>query len=60
MGFDFLLSLGVTAPLLAPVMDTSFVGSFGKDCFDMVKSIDLGNLVRLFSSLRQSDRVYLR
>ena len=32
---------------------------FGNKCFDMLKSIGFGDLERLFSSSRQSDRVYL-
>ena len=58
-GFDFVLSLGVTTPLITPVMGICCPGSFWKDCFDMLKSIEFGDLVRLFSSSRQSDRVYL-
>ena len=34
-------------------------GSFGKDCFDMLKSIGFGDFVIHFSSSGQSDRVYL-
>ena len=33
--------------------------NFGKECFDMLKSIGFEDLVRLFSSSRRSDRVYL-
>ena len=58
-GVDFVLSLGVTTPLITPVMDMSFPGSVGKDCFDMLKSIGFGDLVGLFASSRRSDRVYL-
>ena len=58
-GFDFVLSLSVTTPLITPVMDMSSLSSIGKDCFDMLKSIGFGDLVRLFASLRRSDRVYL-
>ena len=58
-GFDFILSLGVTTPLITPVMDMSFPGSVGKGCFDMLKSIGFGDLVGLFASSRRSDRVYL-
>ena len=58
-GFDFVLSLVVMTPLITPVMGKSCPGSVGKDCFDMLKSIGFGDLVGLFASLRQSDRVYL-
>ena len=37
----------------------SFPGSAGRDCFDMLKSIEFGDLVRLFESSRRSDRIYL-
>ena len=49
----------VTTPLITPVMGICCPGSFGKDCFDMLKSIGFGDLVRLFPSSRRSDRVYL-
>ena len=58
-GFDLVLSLGVTTPLITPVMDISWPSILGKECFDLLKSIGFGDLVRLFSSLRRSDRVYL-
>ena len=35
------------------------LGSFGKEFFDMLKRIGFRDLVILFSSLRQSDSVYL-
>ena len=57
-GFDFFLSLGVTTPLTTPVMGLSCLGSFAKDFFDVLKSIGFGDLVRHFSSSRQSDWVY--
>ena len=57
-GFDFVLSLSVTTPLITPVMDMSFPGSVGKG-FDMLKSIGFRDLVGLFASSRRSDRVYL-
>ena len=47
-----MLSFGVKTPLINPVMGISCPGSFGEDCFDMLKSIGFGDLVRLFSSLR--------
>ena len=47
----------MTTPLTTPVMRVSC--SFGELCFDMLKSIAFGDLVGLFSSSRQSDRVYL-
>ena len=40
------------------VVNIQCPGSFGKDCFDILKSIGFGDLVRLFSSSRRSDRVY--
>ena len=58
-GFDLVLSLGVTVPLITPVMGISWPCILGKECFDMVKTIGFGDLVRLFSSSRRSDRVYL-
>ena len=58
-GFDFVLSLGVTTPLITPVMDMSCPVSFGKNCFDMLKSIGYRDLVGLFASSRRSDQVYL-
>ena len=57
--FDLVLSLGVTTPLITPVMGISWPCILGKECFDMLKSIGFGDLVRLFSSSRRSDRVYL-
>ena len=57
--FDFVLSLGVTTPLITPVMEMSCSGSVGKDCFGMLKSVGFGNLVGLFASSRRSGRVYL-
>ena len=41
-------------------MGISWPCILGKECFDMLKSIGFGDLVRLFSSSRWSDRVYLR
>ena len=55
-GFE---KLSYCSKLITPVMGISWPCIFGKVCFDMLKSIGFGNLVRLFSSLRQSDRVYL-
>ena len=52
--------LSYYSKLITPVMGISWPCIFWKVCFDMLKSIGFGNLVRLFSSLRQSDRVYLR
>ena len=42
-----------------PVMGISWLGSFAKVCFDVLKGIAFGDLIRLFSNLRQSDSVYL-
>ena len=58
-GFDLDLSVGVTTPLITSVMGISLPSIFGEECFDMLKSMGFGDLVRLFSSLRRSDRVYL-
>ena len=58
-GFDFVLTLGVTTPLITLVMNMSCPGSVDKDCFDMLKNIGFGDLVGLLASSRQSDRVYL-
>ena len=49
----------MTTPLITPVMGISWPCILGKECFDMLKSIGFGDLVRLFSSSRRSDRVYL-
>ena len=59
MGFDLVFSLGVTTPLIIPVMGISLPCILGKECFDMLKSIRFGGFVKLFSSSRRSDRVYL-
>ena len=58
-GFDFVLSLDVMTPLITSVMEMSCPGSVGKESFDMLKSIGFRDLVRLFASLRRSNRVYL-
>ena len=58
-GCNFVLSWDVTTPLITPVMSITWLGSFGKDFVNMLKSIGFGDLVRLSSSSRQSDRVYL-
>ena len=52
-GFDFVLSLGVTFPHITSVMKIDRNGSFWGVGFDMLKSMELGNLVGLLSSLRQ-------
>ena len=39
-------------------MGISYPGNFGKDCFDMLKTIGFRDLVRLFSSSWQFDKVY--
>ena len=59
-GFDLVLSLGVTTRLIiTPVVGISVPCILGKECFDMLKSVEFGDLVRLFPSSRRSDRVYL-
>ena len=55
----FDLSLGVKTPLITTFMAINWLGSSGKDCFDMLKSIGFVDLAWLFSSLRRSDRLYL-
>ena len=57
-GFDFVLSLDVTIPLLTQVMRIDWIGSFWEVEFDMLKSMKFGNLVGLFSSSKRFDRVY--
>ena len=57
--FDLVLSLGVTTALITPVMGISGPCILGKECFDVLKSIGFGGLVKVFSSSRRSDRVYL-
>ena len=57
---EFLSSFGVTTPLIiTPVMSISCPASLRKIYFDMLKSTGFGDLVRHFSSSRQSNRVYL-
>ena len=46
-GFDLVLSLGVTTPLVTPVLGISWPCIIGKECFDMLKGIGFGDLVRL-------------
>ena len=46
--FDLVLSLGVTTPLITPAMAISRPCILGKECFDVLKSIGFGDLVRLF------------
>ena len=59
-GFDLVLSLGVTTLLVTPVMGIiSWPCILWKKCFYLLESIQFGDLVRLFSSSRRSDRVYL-
>ena len=59
-GVDLVLSLGVTTRLIiAPVVDISVPCILGKECFDMLKSVGFGDLVRLFPSSRRSDRICL-
>ena len=50
---------GLMTTLITPVLGISWLASFGKDCFDTMKSIGFGDLIRHFSSSRRSDRVYL-
>ena len=57
-GFDLVLSLDAMTPLKTPAIGMNCPRSVGKDCFDMLKSIEIGVLIGLFGSLRQSDRVF--
>ena len=50
--FEFVLSVGVKTEVKTLVMGIAWPASFEKDCFDMLKSIWFGNLVRLFSSFK--------
>ena len=54
-----MLSLDVTTPHITPVIGISVACILAKECFDILKSIGFGDLVRLFSRSRWSDRVYL-
>ena len=58
-GFQLVLPLGVTTPHITPVMGNSWRFIFEKKCFDILKSIGFVHFLRLFSSSRRSDRVYL-
>ena len=49
----------MATPLMTLVMEMCSLGSVGKDCFGMLKSIEFGDLVGLLGSSRRSDRVYL-
>ena len=55
-----LLPLDTTTSLVTPILSIGWLGSFGEICFtNFLKSTWIGNLVRLFSSSRQSDRADL-
>ena len=58
-GFDFLLSLSVTTPLIIQLIGISWFFMCWRDCFHMLKSLGLGDMVRLFSNFRPSNKVYL-
>ena len=58
-GFDLILSLGVTTPLITPVIGISWHCIFGKVCFHILKSIGFEDLTRLFSSSSRFDRLEL-
>ena len=45
-------------PLITTVMSIDRIGIFWEVDFDVLKSIEFGNLVGLLSSSRQFDRVY--
>ena len=52
-GFDFVLYLCVRNPLLTPVMTIYGIGRFWEARFDMLKSMEFGNLVGFHSSCRR-------
>ena len=56
---ELVLSLDLTTSLITPLVGISWPCIFGKECFAMLKSIEFRDVVRLFSSSRLSDRVYL-
>ena len=58
-GPDLFLSLSVTTTLITSVMGINWPGNFGKVCFGVLNSIGFQDLVRLFSSLKRSDRFCL-
>ena len=49
----------MTIPLIIPVMGISWPCILEKECFDMVRNIGYWDFVRVFSSSRRYDRVYL-
>ena len=56
---ELVLSLDLTTSLITPLVGIRWPCIFGKECFAMLKSIEFRDVVRLFSSSRLSDRVYL-
>ena len=58
-GFELVLPLGVTSPIITPVMGISWPFILLKECFDMLSSIGYGDFVRVFWSSRRYDKVYL-
>ena len=58
-GFDLVLPLAVTSPLITPVMGISWTFILLKEWFDMLSSIGYGDFVRVFWSSRRYDKVYL-
>ena len=48
----------MTTPLITQVMSIDEIGNFWEVDFDMLKSMEFGNLVDLLSSSRRFDRVY--
>ena len=58
-GFELVLPLGVTSPIITPVMGISWPFILLKECFDMLTSIGYGDFVRVFWSSRRYDKVYL-
>ena len=55
----FLRSCNISFSLFLIFFNLIFPCIFGKKCFDMLKSIGFRDFLRVFSSLRRSDRVYL-
>ena len=57
-GFKFVLSLSVASLLITPVMSIYEIVIFWQVSFNMMESMEFGNLVGLLSSWRQFGKVY--
>ena len=57
-GFDFVLTLGVTTPLITSFMNVDSGGSFWGVSCNMLKSMEFGILVGFLLSSRRFDGVY--